>query len=425
MSKTELRVVDVNNDMVQLAKTSNAEEQITIQRQKLQEMLDNHTIELDVPKYRCVKKLRNKQNIIHGYVLEGTDQRRVQTQADQLKYFIRNYRMTVTNLKLTADNRLISIPDVADKFENHELQDNATNTTTNNKQTHVELSRDLVEKIMSALIQAQKKLNTFYAVIEICGSYNDKSAGEWKSIGKSNLMVQIRTYNEGIEMSIQPSKGYVISLPENSDLLFVNKHTIDYESNEQMFRLLDIRLDGLDWGKVVSARKMFLCTKFESISIENQSAPNLTDMEQFAQLSEADMIDLSSFKVPRVENAKRMFSCCVALNVDDLYIEGINLKYAKDVSQMVGIPYHDDDFLATSDVVECSGGLKGLLDGTSDVRLKAYPLERADIEMFVWLCKYSGWRGYKDGRPDDIAKIKSDTYIRLRKRRDANDTKNV
>ena len=60
--------------------------------------------------------------------------------------------MTVTNLKLTADNRLISIPDVADKFENHELQDKATNTTTNNKQMRIELSRDLVEKIMSALI---------------------------------------------------------------------------------------------------------------------------------------------------------------------------------------------------------------------------------------------------------------------------------
>lgn len=106
-------------------------------------------------------------------------------------------------------------------------------------------------------------------MIGIYGSYNDKSTGEWKSIGKSNLMVQIHTYNEIIEMSIQPSKGYVICLPENSDLLFVNKHTIDYESNEQMFRLLDIRLDGLDWRNVVSARKMFLCTKFESISIEN------------------------------------------------------------------------------------------------------------------------------------------------------------
>ena len=30
MSKTEFRVIDVNNDMVQLAKTSNAEEDITI-----------------------------------------------------------------------------------------------------------------------------------------------------------------------------------------------------------------------------------------------------------------------------------------------------------------------------------------------------------------------------------------------------------
>lgn len=424
MGKTKFRVVDVNNDTVQLAKTSNAEEKITIQRQKLQEMLDNHTIELDIPKYRCVSKLRNKQNKIHGYVLEGTDQRRVQTYADQLKYWIRNYRMTVTNLKLTADNRLISIPEVVDKFENHELQSKDTNTVTN-KQMHIELSRDLVEKIMSTLIQAQKKLNTFYAMIGIYGSYNDKSTGEWKSIGKSNLMVQMHTYNEIIEMSIQPSKGYVISLPENSDLLFVNKHTIDYESNEQMFRLLDIRLDGLDWGKVVSARKMFLCTKFESISIENQSAPNLTDMEQFAQLSEAYMINLSSFEVPRVENVKRMFSCCVALDWDNLCIDGINLKYAKDVSQMVGIPYHDEDFLATSDVVECSGGLKGLLNGTSDVRLKAYPLERADVEMFVWLCNCSGWRGYKDKRPDDIAKTKSDTYIRLRKQRDANNTKDV
>lgn len=115
-------------------------------------MLDNHTIELDIPKYKCVSKLRNKQKRIHGYVLEGTDQRRVQTYADQLKYCIRNYRMTVTNLKLTADNRLISIPEVVDKFENHELQDKDTNTVTNDKQMPIELSRDLVEKIMSTLI---------------------------------------------------------------------------------------------------------------------------------------------------------------------------------------------------------------------------------------------------------------------------------
>lgn len=58
-------------------------------------------------RYKCITKCKNRHNQIIGYDLMGEDGQRTRVAPIQLKEAIRAGRVEVTNLKLTADDRLI------------------------------------------------------------------------------------------------------------------------------------------------------------------------------------------------------------------------------------------------------------------------------------------------------------------------------
>lgn len=56
---------------------------------------------------RCIEKFRDKNNVIIGYRLQDSQGVAKDVYPDQLKVAIRNQQITVINLTLTSDNKLI------------------------------------------------------------------------------------------------------------------------------------------------------------------------------------------------------------------------------------------------------------------------------------------------------------------------------
>lgn len=79
-------------------------------------------------KCKCIEKKRNKHGIIKSYVLQDNTGRKLEITAEQLKQAIFFEQVEVTNLKLTADGKLINkqdinIPDNINKIGNDAFSD--------------------------------------------------------------------------------------------------------------------------------------------------------------------------------------------------------------------------------------------------------------------------------------------------------------
>ena len=74
---------------------------------------------------RCIRKFRNKSNVIIGYRLIDDKGKTLDINAQALKTAMRNKAVEISNLSLTADNRIISL-DIKDNYKKH------SKTTDNN-----------------------------------------------------------------------------------------------------------------------------------------------------------------------------------------------------------------------------------------------------------------------------------------------------
>lgn len=363
-------VTNVYGDILEI---SNGKVTKRVQRPELQKLNRGDNFYLYVPTYKCVRKLRDKSGKIQGYILVDRDKKRRQVSAERLKAAIYNYQAEVINLKLTTDNRLV---DTNGSIYSRNL--------FRARYRHIELTRYRIEQIMNLLVHAQKSLRRPKMELEIRGTYSESDRGKWKNIGNTGLAAQIKSIGNSIIMIVRPLEGCKLFFPENSDLLFVNRHTISYDSNERFLKFVELRLLDVDWDRVTSARKMFYCTKIQSLVIEQYPAYNFKNAEQFLQLSEVSKVDFEDFRVDNLENTSKMFSGCVNLSYDNMKLDGICLDSADNIHQMFGIPYVTDKtgkrFEATSEFIDCADGLKGILNGKSDVRLKLYDDDSIDTE---------------------------------------------
>lgn len=386
-----------------------------VQRQELQKLRGSKDFYLHVPIYKCIRKLRDKNGKILGYVLvESSSKKQKQVSAERLKAAIYNYQAEVINLTLTKDNRLVDT--TGDIFYRNLFR---------SRYKHIELTRYRVEQIMNLLVHAQKSLRRPKMELEIRGTYKESDRGKWKNIGNTGLVAQIKSIGNSIVMIVRPLEGCKLFLPENSDLLFVNRHTISYDSNERFLKFVELRLLGVDWSKVTSARKMFCCTKIQSLVIEQYTAHNFKNAEQFLQLSEVSKVDFDDFTLDNLENTNKMFSGCVNLSYDNMKLGDMCLDCADNIHQMFGIPYVADKtgkrFEATSEFIDCAEGLKGILNGKSDVRLKLYPDDSIDTEnlsKLEELCVSLGREKYAENLKEyllaeKIEKLKAEADRRL------------
>lgn len=388
-------VTNVYGDILEI---SNGKVTKQVQRQELQKLMGSKDFYLHMSIYKCIRKLRDKSGRILGYILVDSSKTQKQVSAERLKDAIYNYQAKVINLTLTKDNRLVDTTE--DIFYRNLFR---------SRYKHIELTRYRVEQIMNLLVHAQKSLRRPKMELEIRGTYSEPDGGKWKNIGNTGLAAQIKSIGNSIIMIVRPLEGCKLYFPENSDLLFVNRHTISYDSNERFLKFVELRLFDIDWSRVTSARKMFYCTKIHSLIIEQQSVFDLKNAEQFLQLSEISKVDFDDFRLDNLENTSKMFSGCVNLSYDNMKLGDMNIGYTKNIHQMFGIPYNAAKagkmFKATSEFIDCAEGLKGILNGKADVRLKLYPDDSIDTEnlsKFEELCMRIGRKDYANNLKDEL-----------------------
>lgn len=406
------KVTNVYGDILEI---SNGKVTKQVQRQELQKLRDSKDFYLYMPIYKCIRKLRDKSGRILGYVLvESSSKKQKQVSAERLKAAIYNYQAKVINLTLTKDNRLVDTTE--DIFYRNLFR---------SRYKHIELTRYRVEQIMNLLVHAQKSLRRPKMELEIRGTYKESDRGKWKNIGNTGLVAQIKSIGNSIIMIVRPLEGCKLCFTENSDLLFVNRHTISYDSNERFLKFVELRLIDIDWSKVISARKMFCCTKIQSLVIDQLPAHNLKNAEQFLQLSEVFKVDFDDFSLYNLENTSKMFSGCVNLSYDNMKLGDMCLDCADNIHQMFGIPYvaakTGKRFEATSEFIDCADGVKGILNGKSDVRIKLYDDDSIDTEnlsKLEELCISLGRKEYAENLKEyllaeKIEKLKAEADRRL------------
>lgn len=110
---------------------------------------------------KCTYKFKDKNNNIYGYRIQDVNGKTMDVQADKLKQAIRNNQVTVINLILTSDNRLIDGKKVSNKKKDAKLEFK----NIIQKMDQLELGKD-TKSTLDWKDYEQMKNNPHYSVIE-------------------------------------------------------------------------------------------------------------------------------------------------------------------------------------------------------------------------------------------------------------------
>lgn len=251
-------------------------------------------------KIRCIEKYKNS-NSICAYKIEDEEGTSIIVKPEQLKKAIKNNEVTVTNLKLTSDDRLIYTPETSEILRIKE------------KETY--------EKLV-------KKAKVLGKCKEVAVPYDKYCYLIHESNGKYILyipddVVSLNAELEGITdknwtISMRASEYWnIISLFNGEELKVVGGHGL--KSLDEAFirlntNLLDLSL--LDTSNVVTMRAAFLECKAKSINFSNFDTRKVKNMERMFKFCHTEYLNLNSFNIKRAENLIDMFYCCYAKTLD-------------------------------------------------------------------------------------------------------------
>lgn len=251
-------------------------------------------------KIRCIEKFRNS-NSICAYKIEDEEGTSIVVKPEQLKKAIKNKEVTVTNLKLTSDDRLIYTPETSEILRIKE------------KETYGKLI---------------KKAKVLGKCKEVAVPYDKYCYLIHKSNGKYILyipddVVSLNAELEGITdknwtISMRASEYWnMISSLNGEELKVVGGHGL--KSIEEAFMRLDVDLldlSLLDTSNVVTMRAAFLECKAKSINFSNFDTRKVKNMESMFKFCHTEYLNLSSFNIRRAENLIYMFYCCYTKTLD-------------------------------------------------------------------------------------------------------------
>ena len=210
---------------------------------------------------RCIEKFRDKNNVIIGYRLQDSQGVTKDVYPDQLKVAIRNQQITVINLTLTSDNRLVD------------------NTPDQIKQ--VQQPKSTEEQIKMLEIKAK----ALGFPIKTIGIGREKNYHSCKVISQSK-------------------DKHILCIPDGvtklNEALWFTKNIRDLEGS--------IKVIG---GKgLKDASDMFNeCFKIKYIDLSSFDTSNLRKaIRMFSECLELEFIDLSSFDTSNIESEDDMHS---------------------------------------------------------------------------------------------------------------------
>lgn len=231
----------------------------------------------------CIDKVKNKNSITH-YILqyEGS---LITVSSKQLKLDIANNKINVVNLKLTSNNRLISISE--NSKENYNIC----------------IDRQLIQKIDCNKALSFKS-NANIESIEI----------KCRALGATFKQLRTDTYLIENNDSIIVVSDKQLSLPSRSDSLFL------------LTTFKSIDLNNLFSGNVTSMKFMLASCSATNINIKNLDTSNVENMSYMFKESRLEEIDISNFDTHNVRNMTGMFYKCKSNKINFGNIDTSRLK---------------------------------------------------------------------------------------------------
>ena len=235
---------------------------------------------------KCIQKFRDKHNNIYGYHLQDQQGNIKDVTPDQLKTAIQNQQITIINLTLTSDNRLVD--------------------TTPTQQPQIS-----EEQIKSMIVKA-RILGILEEIPTACGHkcYLISQSGIQHiiyipdDVTELNMASCVLTYTE----HIQNLHGTLKIIGGNN---LKNANSMFYDC-----RMHSLELSSFNTSKVVNMEHMFTQCRAESLDLSSFNTHKVTDMSCMFDDCQAQSIDLSSFNTSRVTHMDWMFYNCQAQSLD-------------------------------------------------------------------------------------------------------------
>lgn len=284
----------------------------------------------------CVDKLKDKYNKIYSYVLVDNNNGVVSFSPYELKTLMKNNIVTVSNLKLTSDNKIIS--------------SNIKSIRNTIQKNYVLITRNIIELIDKPKALSFKTVKNIEGIIdkaELLGTYNTTWLREHiLLLENSESLIIASDVTIELDGTIENPGGYSglfsgtsftsinlnnvnTSNINNMALMFFKCHaerisfgTIDTSNVTNMFcmfymcRVKELDLRVFDVSKVEDMGGMFHSCSATKINISGWKTPMLKDTSNMFAYCDVTELDFSGFDTSKVTNMSSMFMCCLVDMLD-------------------------------------------------------------------------------------------------------------
>ena len=296
----------------------------------------------------CIQKFRDKHNQIYGYRLQDSTGAVKDVKPESLKNAIRNKQISITNLTLTSDNRLIEAsqpnkkqhkshnqPSVNQKSDANKVLEkmkllgikpieiktycgNYCYLVSKSKIDHIIIIPDNVTQINNCgredfmeFTSAIKRLRGHIKVIG--GNRNTSTAGMFERCKAQSL--DLSSFNTS-NVTDMYSMFWRCETPELDLSSFDTSNVTNMCAMFEECEAKSINLSSFNTSNVTNMRKMFSGCRAQSLDLSTFDTSNVTNMKEMFYCCKARLIDLSSFNTSKITEMTLMFNSCYAESLD-------------------------------------------------------------------------------------------------------------
>ena len=349
----------------------------------------------------CIQKFK-KNNRIYGYRLQDSQGNTRDVTPDQLKTAIKNQQITIINLTLTSDNRLIATtptqqpqeqaPQISEeqKIVNLIAKSKTLGLPLKEIPTYCKHKCYLISQSPTQhLIYIPDDvtiLNLDYARLMFTENIQNLQ-GTLKIVGGKNLQDTSNMFTNCRAKFLDLSRFNTSNILDMSAMFgnckaqsidLSNFNTSNVTNMNGMFskcQAQSLDLSSFDTSKVTNMHCMFDDCEAKFIDLSNFNTSNVTTMQEMFSKCQAQSLDLSNFDTSNVTNMYGMFYWCKAQSIDLSNFNTTKVTNMKDMFYWCQVKSLDLSSFNTNNVTNMSSMLYGCeakIKATDPKVLKAY-----------------------------------------------------
>lgn len=273
---------------------------------------------------KCVKKFEIKGK--KHYVLADGRGRLETIASEQLKRALKNEEINVTNLKLTANNRII---------EKKEQQQVGVNSAS-----RIESVNSIVYIDRDCVYNVQKEKELYFKSHANIDSIRTKASTLGYTLSKFRDSLYVLENNNTIgiisdkQLSLTEDCTDLFRSTSYKSIKFRNINSANIKNTSNMFdhcSAQELDLNDLDTSKVTTMQAMFTNCKAERIALDKLDTSNVKDMSFMFYASYTKELDLSNFNTKRVKDMEHMFCLSKATKLNVSSFDTSNVENMSDM----------------------------------------------------------------------------------------------